>query len=469
MTIRRTTIAFALGLGLLTIGFACDESEQTNSGTSPATALSTGSMAPPMALSPALPATIGDHKLSVRTSPGAQCWLHAQGSPAAAQSKPYHADGNGLIRFYLDSVSEQATDRGSFLQLDCTAQNGAVLPPQLVDPIAAASFEQSVAAEIEASATLRPALTGDPNAPSQTALLKNGYPIRPDPSDHVHYQRWLKAVSIPLRMLPSATVPIPGVKETANQTGSNASWAGPVVTNPGTQYLSVSGEFTVPAIKTPGVLENMPQEIFSFWTGLDGFSGDGSKDVCQAGMESDVSNAGLGVYTWFDFAWIDWAGQGNQFENGLSLAVNTGNNIIVTVWVGNADQSNNVNGFYCWAFVYNTTIGQAQTVSYQHPADANYFGTSAEWIVERPLLCQWFFGWSCGFEGLAHFANTQMTNTVAHDVHFNLHTPMTDSGSILSMYSGAPNRTGILVGSTLSTRGGASGDGDPIYVWKAPY
>ncbi len=166
-----------------------------------------------------------------------------------------------------------------------------------------------------------------------------------------------------------------------------------------------------------------------------------------------------------------WAGQGNQFENALSLAVNTGNNMIVTVWVGNANQTPNVNGSYCWAFVYNTTIGQSQTVNYGHPNDANYYGTSAEWIVERPSLCQWFLGWSCGYEGLAHFGPAQMTNTVAHDVNFNLHTPMTDSGYILSMYSGFPNRTGLLLRRPRSTQCavGRLEMEIQVYFWKNPF
>ncbi len=98
-------------------------------------------------------------------------------------------------------------------------------------------------------------------------------------------------------------MPIPGVKETANQTAPTANWTGPVITNPGTQYLSVSGEFIVPTIKAPDSIDLY--EIFSFWTGLDGYSGNGQKDVCQAGMEADVTNIGLGTYFWFrTSAWI---------------------------------------------------------------------------------------------------------------------------------------------------------------------
>jgi hypothetical protein len=465
MTLRHTNIVLALGVGALTVSSACDNSEHTISIVSANSALLATPVNPTAPVSPASP-TMGVHQLAIQTSAGAACWIHAQGSPVPAQGRPLYADASGLLRFYLDTVSEQATDRNLFAELDCTAPDGTVLPAQLADPIAAASFAQSASAALEASAPIRPALQGDPNAPSQAALLKSGFPLRPDPSDRANYQHWLQIVSTPFRQLPSATVVHPGVTNTLS-TSAYESWAGPVIANYGTQYLYTTGEFNVPIVSGAGLTSfDIPAQL-AFWIGLDGQGGAGANEVCQAGTESVITPLGLGAFEWNYYSWIDWAGTGNQFENGLSLATNPGDAMFFNVYVGDAEQNPDINGSYCWTIAFDFTTNQVQTASYGVPSGQPFQGTSAEWIAERPEVCDWWFGWSCAYSPLPDFGTIQMTYPLAFDVNFANHTPVSDSGFMDYMFNNPADWTGSLADSALASGGGVSGDGDPFYYWFA--
>ena len=464
--ICRTTIVLALAVGELTISSAaCDDSGHSISIASVASASSTSPVTPTPPLAPATPPPPGTHKLAVQTSPGASCWIHAQGSPVAAQNRPIYADATGLLRFYFDSVTEHQTDPHSFTQLDCTTQDGSVLASQLIDPIAAASFEQSASAAIKASATLRPRLQGDVNAFSQTALLQAGFPIRPDPSDQAQYQRWLQNVSTPFQQLPPGPVVHPGDKNTLQLGAYSDNWAGPVIANPGTKYFYTTGEYKVPGA-TPSANGNLYNpDQWSFWVGLDGGQ-NGTQDVCQAGTQATITYIGLGSYYTQYMAWIDWAGTGNEFENGLSIATDPGDTMFFNVWVGDANESPDFSGQYCWAIVFNFTTNQVTTANYGIPSGITFAGATAEWIVERPQNCNWFFGWSCYFPPLANFGTAQMTYPLAYDVNWGSHTPSSDSGSLDWMYANS-NSTGILAVS-LTTFNGVD-LGGPYYFWEAPY
>lgn len=448
--------ALALGVGALSITSACDNSERTSS--IAAAVPNASGMAPvtDAALSaPTVIPTMGAHRLAIQTSPGAACVVHAQGVPVTAQNGRFYADAAGLLRFYLDSVSEQATDPSSFAAVDCTASDGAVLPTQLLDPTAASSYERSASAAIEASATIRPALQGDPNAPSQSALTANGYLHRPDPSNQAAYQNWLKLVSTPLEKLAPSTVVHQGRTNNLNLSDSEI-WAGPVLANSGTQYLQTETWFAVP----PVVGEpNMPLYAqLSFWTGLDGQVGLGADSVCQAGTQSTINNGGLGLFSWQYFAWIEWAGTGNEFEAGLSIATNPNDEMAIGVWVGDANQQVDAAGGYCWAAVVNMTTNQLQIASYGKPSESTFYGTSAEWIAERPTDCSWFFGWDCSPAPLAHFGTIQQQNAYAFDAANVSHDTSTDSTNLNWMYE-TYNWTGLLAASEMA------GPANSVYYW----
>jgi hypothetical protein len=169
--------------------------------------------------------------------------------------------------------------------------------------------------------------------------------------------------------------------------GTQSGWAG-IVASEGS-FTQVWCIFVYPNVVAPSgsiakpVGDGNPNYTFNAWIGLDGT--DGSGDVCQAGVETDlyVQPAQGGIVTNAStYPWIEWYPLGTIVENFL---VSPGDTIgLLIQYLGVSD-----NQFQASVQFSNLTTGIAITpIILSAPYgtlkkdDALYEGNTAEWIVE---------------------------------------------------------------------------------------
>jgi hypothetical protein len=133
--------------------------------------------------------------IAANTAPDANCTLKSGLDPSVHSQMV--ADSRGAIRFLLGGLARLAD--GQFA-LECADASGEQLPSRSIDEstlVVPGTSESPATQSLQAAAgTLRPALKGDPLAPSQRDLFAAGYPFRPDPnSSPGEYARWLSIVS----------------------------------------------------------------------------------------------------------------------------------------------------------------------------------------------------------------------------------------------------------------------------------
>jgi Peptidase A4 family len=107
------------------------------------------------------------------------------------------------------------------------------------------------------------------------------------------------------------------------------------------------------------------------WIGIDG---DGSGDVFQAGVESEVKGTSVTIYPWWE--WFPTPEV--QITN---LKVNAGD--MVTMLLCSEQGAGSTTGT---VFFSNRTTGQSTSVGLTAPAGTSLTGNSAEWIVEAPTV-----------------------------------------------------------------------------------
>jgi hypothetical protein len=104
---------------------------------------------------------------------------------------------------------------------------------------------------------------------------------------------------------------------------------------------------------------------------------DGSRDVCQAGVECDVYQSG-GSITRQIYAWWEWY---PNFEVQITnLAVSPGDMVTMLICTSGPNATT--------ASVYfsNRTTGASTSFSFNAPSGTHLAGNSAEWIVEAPTV-----------------------------------------------------------------------------------
>jgi hypothetical protein len=161
--------------------------------------------------------------------------------------------------------------------------------------------------------------------------------------------------------------------KSANGAETSGNWSGAVVYAPaGQSFKWIEGDWVVPNVSAP--TQNSWYYSAS-WIGIDG---DGSPDVCQAGVECEVYQSG-GTVTRHIYPWFEWYPLSEvQITN---FAVSPGDMITMLICTSQAAGSTNATVYFT-----NRTSGASTSVGFNAPSGTKLVGNSAEWIVEAPTV-----------------------------------------------------------------------------------
>ena len=224
--------------------------------------------------------------------------------------------------------------------------------------------------------THSPSPNFDPLTASAAELVANCFPAVPQ--DQPHRQRfervWARLknkfhyIEPTFRVNPGKTHGPRHPSPTAGtQTSSN--WSGAVVNPPaGQTFKYVIGDWVVPDVDAPA----QGQWYYcANWIGIDG---DGSGDVFQAGLQSEVYQSGSSI-TKVLYPWWEWfPASETQITN---FPVSPGDMMIMTLCSANAAGS--TTGTVYWT---NATSGASTNATLTAPSGTKLVGNCAEWIVE---------------------------------------------------------------------------------------
>jgi hypothetical protein len=174
----------------------------------------------------------------------------------------------------------------------------------------------------------------------------------------------------------------------------SSNWSGYADTGSG--FSAVSGSWTVPTVScTEG------SSYSAHWIGIDGAT---SSTVEQDGTEADCV-AGSGSYdAWYEMYGDSAVNSGNEVELSPSSypvfpgdAISASVSVVGATWTLAISDSGSASQLHSWSFSTNIVFsGAAQS--------------SAEWIVERPDICN---ALSCSLATLANFGTVTFTNAAA--------------------------------------------------------
>ena len=164
---------------------------------------------------------------------------------------------------------------------------------------------------------------------------------------------------------------------TTPDTLTSTNWSGAQIQAPaGQSFNTVSGQWTVPTVSqvpnnTTGISE------LATWVGLDGSNG--ANEVCQAGVQADVTTSASGQTAVRYYAWDEWV---PNVENQISpsvFEVNPGDTINISVVTTGA-------GATQATFLFDDkTDAQTYQTTLTAPTGVSLAGSSAEWVAEAPL------------------------------------------------------------------------------------
>jgi hypothetical protein len=209
----------------------------------------------------------------------------------------------------------------------------------------------------------------------EKTLRLHGLP--PKPTDHKlaelweHVARHCKEYVVPSFAPQIGKVHGPRARRPDSTDGS-PNWSGGVVYAPaGKKMQSVVGQWNVPAVHSRG--GDGVESCCSSWIGIDG---DGSGDVCQAGVEGDVIEDADGNTQWFYYAWAEWYPTSPAIVQGFTIS--PGDVVACAICVSTeSDRSAGVT-------MTNLTTGQYTSFNITAPFGTHLIGNCAEWVVERP-------------------------------------------------------------------------------------
>jgi hypothetical protein len=244
-----------------------------------------------------------------------------------------------------------------------------------------------------------PPLGFDPLSASAAELHKHGFPVRPDhPQQLERYKRVFGQMKNRFQYIEPEfkvnksrrrppTKPAVGLGSAAVGTGNefHPFWSGGVVIPPaGQSFRWIVGEWTVPNVGAP---TNGQTFYFTSWVGIDGDINVQSTDVCQAGINLDVTGSGASASRHVS-AFCEWfttqLPPQDQHEVGVNFPVTFGDTVIVTICTSGAGATealiffaNRTSGIGT-SFILDAPLANGQQVS--------LVGDSAQWVVERPAL-----------------------------------------------------------------------------------
>jgi hypothetical protein len=310
----------------------------------------------------------------LQTQPDAACDLHPEGVSDAAQTMRLYANAEGYVRVHM-GTKYQADAR---LQLDCTSADKVTTYPLHLRAGSAPTDDMpapQATMPTPKGSRILPALT-DAAAKklSDQDLSSQGYPRRPDAvASPSNYKVWLDLVSRPTTQLPPHLVSRSDVAHHVRniEAGTNTSgnWSGYEAQAAKGSYEGVQGEWKVPTIVFG---ENGYTTWSAFWIGLDG---DGTTDLIQAGTEQNYTEMGSFTATNY-YAWTQLL-PNQPNEQQVSLSINPGDDIFVQVLAPA--------GLEPCDLLYNKTQGKSVAIC-TPLGSTQFWGSEAEWIMERPCL-----------------------------------------------------------------------------------
>jgi hypothetical protein len=229
--------------------------------------------------------------------------------------------------------------------------------------------------------TFSPPSGFDPLTASAADLEQAGFPSRPtDPTLLARYQRFFNRTKGKFQYI-EPTFRVDPTKSThANKgaamgagTETYDNWSGGVVYAPsGQSFKWVQGDWVVPNVYPPA---QNKWYYCANWIGLDG---DGSGDVCQAGMICSVFQSGTSItrsiypwHEWFPSSWVEIT----------NLTVNPGDLISMLICTPQGAGSTTATIYFG-----NQTSGVSTSYQITAPSGTKLAGNSAEWIVETPVV-----------------------------------------------------------------------------------
>ena len=360
--------------------------------------------------------------VTVQVSPRSVCFFYHPQAPG--RRLQLDADDRGLVRFHARALTGAEPTE---FHLECHGNDGQIelytisLSSDIRYTAWMSGAELEPAAMVEGE--VRPALEGDPMAPSNLELVSRGYPLRPDPAKApAQYARWLKNVSRSYTWISTRRVAHPEYGDVrrgpfeksrlapvprgepfrqspqtvtgwmANHTSS--SWCGAYYTHPINQFAYIQADWIVPQVfdfpNSPGFSAVVE------WIGLD----NAKVDLYQAGTGSECFTIfGYQITTYFmwmeSLPWNWW-----EIPN---FPVSPGDEVSVDIWVANEYgttiyEDGNFDGLTCednsvWFYVNNATNGASFMGTYPTAPESVYglnstgfSGYTAEFILERPTI-----------------------------------------------------------------------------------
>jgi hypothetical protein len=231
----------------------------------------------------------------------------------------------------------------------------------------------------------------DPEASSAAVNARFALPPQPDaektPRTHEAWRRAVRAArNRETAMIRPTTIFHGPVKnklrapaDEANGTSSSAAlnWSGTsVVSGTTTNLEAVTALFIVPtAHQALGQCAD-GWDYASLWPGIDGNGGSGGGDVLQAGVSINAFCAGNNVTQNQYYPWIEWYPYSETRVS--SPKINPGDLVFIEVWSVSPTQG--------YAYFYNYSTDMSAEYALAAPAGTVVYGSSVEWIVERPTL-----------------------------------------------------------------------------------
>src|ERR1700761_5888073 len=220
----------------------------------------------------------------------------------------------------------------------------------------------------------------DPISASHGDLEKYGFPPRLDDAHHLarykavfgHLKGKFNYITPTFRVNTDKTHG-PRKRRQQDPTETSTNWCGGVVFAPaGQSFKWIEGDWVVPDVAAP----TQNQWYYcSNWIGIDG---DGSGDVCQAGVECQVYQSGNSI-TRQIYPWWEWFP--NYEVEITNLAINAGDMVTMLLCTSQAAGSTSASVYFS-----NRTTGASTSVGFNAPSGTKLVGNSAEWIVEAPTV-----------------------------------------------------------------------------------
>lgn len=165
----------------------------------------------------------------------------------------------------------------------------------------------------------------------------------------------------------------PRQRGAAEGTQTSGNWSGGVITPPaGQTFKWLEGDWVVPAVDAPTDNE---WYYCATWIGIDG---DGSGDVFQAGVESDVYANGSSIVTSY-YPWWEWYPAASIAITNFPVSPGDMMNMLLC----SSEAAGSTSGTVYWT---NITTGASTNVTLSSPSGTKLIGNCAEWIVEAPTV-----------------------------------------------------------------------------------